>query len=144
MVYSSQWHRKTAVLKVRTDIIASIAASPTERAVIPVIMYVKIFKTGIIFFIGDIKICSMSSWPIIFNIKVSSWACELWPDLIFFCMKVSSMIQTLSGAHIKGKMLHFLINSVTNLCLSDNVVSFAPFNLSTYFSLYFRWNQVTF
>ena len=61
MVYSSQRHRKTAVLKVRTDIIASIAASPTERAVIPVIMYVKIFKTGIIFFIGDIKICSMSS-----------------------------------------------------------------------------------
>ena len=41
-------YRITAVLKVETDIIASIAASPTGQTVIIVIMYVKIFKTGTI------------------------------------------------------------------------------------------------
>ena len=42
-----------AVLKVETDIIASITASQTGRAVKLVIMYVNIFKTGIIVFISD-------------------------------------------------------------------------------------------
>ena len=42
------------VLKVETDIIASIAASLTDRAVILVIMY------GVIFFIGDVKMCLTS------------------------------------------------------------------------------------
>ena len=44
-------YRITAVLKVETDIIASIAASLTGRAVM---MYVEIFKTDVIVFIGDI------------------------------------------------------------------------------------------
>jgi hypothetical protein len=42
-------------LKVETDIIASIAASP--QAVTLVIMYVKIFKTGVTVFISDIIMC---------------------------------------------------------------------------------------
>ena len=42
-----------AVLKVETDIIASITASQTGRAVKLVIMYVNIFKTGFIVFISD-------------------------------------------------------------------------------------------
>jgi len=50
-------YRITAVLKVETDNIASIAASPTGRAVILVIMYVEIFKTGVILLIGDVKMC---------------------------------------------------------------------------------------
>ena len=54
-----------AVLKVETDI-TSITTSPTGRAVILVIMYVKIFKTGN------------------FNIRVNSCACEL-----FLWIKVS-------------------------------------------------------
>ena len=37
-----------AILKVETDIITSITASLTGRAVRLVIMYVEIFKTGII------------------------------------------------------------------------------------------------
>jgi hypothetical protein len=40
-------YKITIVLKVETDIIVSIAASLTGRAVILVIMYVEIFKTGI-------------------------------------------------------------------------------------------------
>jgi len=47
-------------LKVNTDIITSIAASPTGRAVILVLMYVEIFKTVIIDFIGDVKMCLKS------------------------------------------------------------------------------------
>ena len=43
-----------AVLKVETDIITSITTSPTGRAVILVIMYVKIFKTGVIVFNNDV------------------------------------------------------------------------------------------
>ena len=53
-------YRITAVLKVETDIIASIAASSTGQAVILVIMYVEIFKTGVVVFISDVKTCLMS------------------------------------------------------------------------------------
>jgi len=35
-------------LKVEIDIIASIGASPTERALILAIIYVEIFKTGVV------------------------------------------------------------------------------------------------
>ena len=78
-------YRIMAVLKVETDIITSIAASLTGWAVKLVIMYVAIFKTGVIVFIGKVKM-------------------SLWTDLIFLWIKVSSVIQTLSAAHIKGKM----------------------------------------
>ena len=47
-------YRITAVLNIKTDIIASIAASPMEQDVIPVIVYVDTFKPDIIIFI-----CSM-------------------------------------------------------------------------------------
>ena len=50
-------YRITSVLKAKTDIIASIAASPTGRAVI---MYVKIFKNDVNVFIGDVKMCLTS------------------------------------------------------------------------------------
>jgi hypothetical protein len=53
-------YRITAVLKVETDIIASISASLTGRAVILVIMYVEIFRTGVIVFIGNVITCLMS------------------------------------------------------------------------------------
>jgi len=51
--YLTRWvtiYRITAVLKVETDIIASIALIRRGQAVI---MNVEIFKTGIIVFIGD-------------------------------------------------------------------------------------------
>ena len=67
----------TAVLTVETDIIISIAASQTGRDVILVIMYVKIFETGVIVFIGEVK-C------VFFKIRVSSCACKLRTHLIFF------------------------------------------------------------
>ena len=101
----------TTVLKVETDIITSIAASLTGWAVILVIMYVEIFKTSVIVFIGDIKMCLMSHWPIIFNIRVSSCTCKLRTDLIFLSSKVRSVIQNLSAAHIKEKMPNLLINN---------------------------------
>ena len=89
-------YRITVVLKVETG-----------RAVILVIMYVEIFHTGVIVFIGEVKICLRSHCPIIFNIRISSLACELRTDLIF---KVSLVIQTLSAAHIKGKMSNLSLN----------------------------------
>ena len=54
-------YRITAVLKVKTNIITTIAASPTGRSMI---MYVEIFKNDVIVFIGDVKICLTSHWPI--------------------------------------------------------------------------------
>jgi hypothetical protein len=43
------------ILKVETDIIASIAASPRGQARILVTIFVEIFITGAIVFIGDVK-----------------------------------------------------------------------------------------
>ena len=48
-------HRITEVLKFETDIITSITASLTGRAMLLVIMYVEIFKTGVDIFIHDVK-----------------------------------------------------------------------------------------
>ena len=58
-----------AVLKVETDIIASITASQTGRAVKLVIMYVNIFKTGIIVFISDF-IFNISQF---LHMRVTDW-----------------------------------------------------------------------
>jgi hypothetical protein len=49
-------YRITAILKVETDIIASIASTSRGLAVMLVIIYVVIFITGVIVFIGDIEI----------------------------------------------------------------------------------------
>ena len=46
------------ILIVETDIITSIAASPT--AAILLIMYVETFKTDVIVFIGDVTMCLTS------------------------------------------------------------------------------------
>ena len=116
-VKNSYTYRIMSVLKVETDIITSIVASLTGWAVILVIMYIKIFKTGVIGFICDVKMCLTSHWPIIFNIRVSSCAWELQTDLIFLWIKVSSVIQTFSVAHIKGKMSNLPININCNRSL---------------------------
>ena len=65
------------------DIIAGIAASLKDRAVILVIIYVEIFITGFIVFIGDVNMCVSSHWQILFNIRVFCFACELRTELIF-------------------------------------------------------------
>ena len=63
-------------MKVETDI---FSASLTGLTVMLVIMYVQIFKTNVIVFICDIKICLTSHCPIIFNIsqflliRVTTW-----------------------------------------------------------------------
>ena len=57
-------YRITAVIKVKTDSIVGIVASPIGQAVI---MYVDTFKTDVIVFIGNIIVCLTSSWPIIFQ-----------------------------------------------------------------------------
>ena len=53
--------RISAVIKVETDIITSIAASPTGRAMIQVIMYVETHQADVIVFIGDIVLLLFSS-----------------------------------------------------------------------------------
>jgi hypothetical protein len=98
-------------------------------------MYDEIFKTGVIDFIGDIKMCLTSHWLIIFNIRVSSCACELRTDLIFLWIKVSSVIQTLSAAHIKGEIPNLPINTYiitsgrpsqwTWFCIHSNLSEFS-------------------
>ena len=49
-------YKITLVLKIKTDIIASIAASPTGQPVILVIMSVVAFRNDVIVVIGDVKI----------------------------------------------------------------------------------------
>jgi hypothetical protein len=60
--YESDKHRITAALNVKTDIITSHAVSLIGRAVKLVIMYmyVETFKTNVIVFICNIKMCLMS------------------------------------------------------------------------------------
>ena len=95
-------------MKAETEIKASITASLKGRAAILVLMYVENFKTDVFFYQWR-QLCLTSHWPIIVNIRVSSCACELWTDLIFLWIKVSSVIQTFSVAHIKGKMSNLSI-----------------------------------
>jgi hypothetical protein len=84
----------TQSMKVETNIITSVSVSPMERVVILVIMYVKTFKTDIIDFIGQIRMCLMSHW------------------LIIFCILVRSLIPTISPSEIKGKMSEFFISKL--------------------------------
>ena len=65
------------------------------RAVILVIMYVKTFKTDIIDFIGQIRMCLMSHWLIIFCILVRS----LIPTISVF--KDQEAVKCLSSLHDK-------------------------------------------
>ena len=66
-------NRVTTVLKVETNIITSITAS-----LITAKMYVEIFKTDIIVFIGNVIMCLMSYWPIIFNTFIATDNMTLW------------------------------------------------------------------
>ena len=69
--------------------------SPTRRAVILMIMYVEMFKTGVIVFVSAVKMCLM---------LVILTECQIQTYLIFLWTKVSSVIQILSAAHIKRDM----------------------------------------
>jgi hypothetical protein len=53
-----------AILKVETDIIANIAASPIGRTEIFVIMSVEAFRADVIVFIGHVIMCFTSDLPI--------------------------------------------------------------------------------
>jgi hypothetical protein len=48
-----------AILKVKTDIISNISASPIGAGIF-VIMSVKAFRTDVIVFIGEVIMCFMS------------------------------------------------------------------------------------
>jgi len=56
----SNLYRIASILKVETDIIAKISASPKGRAAIFVIMSVEAFRTDVIVFISDVIMCFMS------------------------------------------------------------------------------------
>jgi len=49
--------RASAAVKVETDIIATIEASPTGWYLKLVIMYIETFKTEVIVFIGNVIMC---------------------------------------------------------------------------------------
>jgi len=111
-------YRITAVIKVGTDIISSITASLIGRAVILVIMYVKIFKTDVIVFIGDVKMCLMSHRAIIFNIIVSSCACELRTNISFLggegYLRVSYLPARINYFRLKSLLLQISRRKKTN------------------------------
>ena len=79
-------------MKVRTNIIVSITAGQTERAVILVIMYVKTFRTDVIVLISSIIICMTSH------------------RLIIFSIMASLLILKISHDKIKGKVLELPID----------------------------------
>ena len=54
-------HRITTILKVETDIIANIPASPIRRAGIFMIMSIEAFITDVIDFICDVIMCFTSN-----------------------------------------------------------------------------------
>ena len=64
------------MLKVETDIIANISASPIGRAGIFVIMSVEVFRTDIIVFISDVIKYFTSDWLI----NLCMWATN-WPNI---------------------------------------------------------------
>jgi len=51
-----------SVMKVKTDIFVSIAASLIWQAVMLFIIYVKTFKTDVIVYIGNVIMCLTSHW----------------------------------------------------------------------------------
>jgi hypothetical protein len=61
-----------AILKVETDIIANIAASPIGRTEIFVIMSVEAFRADVIVFIGHVIMCFTSDLP--------SHCCPVYPS----------------------------------------------------------------
>jgi hypothetical protein len=91
-------YRITSILKVETDIITNISVNP----------------------IGQVcdNICrGLQNWRYqwchnVFYVRLSDKLMHLlWTDLIFLWIKVSSVIQTLSAAHIKGKLSNLSINN---------------------------------
>ena len=60
LVEINNTYRIMAILKVETDIIANIAASPIGRTGIFMIMSVEAFRTDVIGFIGDVIMCVTS------------------------------------------------------------------------------------
>ena len=77
-IIKSVVYRITPVLKVKTDIIATITMSPI------VIMYVDTSKTDILVFIGNAIMCLESQWP-------------------YLSVSLSSLLLTISLAEIRGK-----------------------------------------
>ena len=75
-------------------------------------IYVEIFKTDITVFICDVTQNDK------FQYQESVLAqCELRTDVMFLWIKVSSVIQTLSAPHIKGKIFNFLRKEKVNVQL---------------------------
>ena len=65
-------YRITAILKVETDVIANISASPMGRARIFVTMSVEVFRNDFIVFISDIMMCFTSDWLMNLRMRVTN------------------------------------------------------------------------
>jgi hypothetical protein len=64
-------HSIKIIIQHHIVIIANIAESQLEQAVILVIMYVETFKTDVVVFISNVIMGFTSNWPIIFSVRVS-------------------------------------------------------------------------
>ena len=62
---------RSAGVKIETEIIASIKASPIWQAVILMLMCIETFKSDVIIFIGNIIMYLMPHWPIISNNRIT-------------------------------------------------------------------------
>ena len=112
----------TAVLKVKTDIITSIAVRLIGRTVILVIMYVETFKTDVnllVFLVLDV-IMWRSDWP------------------IFSSIRVTKLILIISLNVIKGKMSYLMIKNIlllfSNVTLYQHHLTKSSINI-----LYYCW-----
>ena len=110
--YRNCKYRITAILKVESDIVANISASPIGWAGILVIMFVEAFRTDVIAFNGHVIMCFRSDWPM----KVTNWS-NIFVD----------QGQTLSAALIKGKMSNLLINLKTLVAFKNSFCSWHVF-----------------
>jgi hypothetical protein len=84
----------TPVLKVETNIIASIVACPVWRVMMLLIMYVEIFKTDLILLLSVLNV-------------------TMWRHTdCYFSVPVCALILTISHSEIKGKIPYLPINSL--------------------------------
>ena len=110
-------YRIMAVVKVETDIIASIRMSLIWCAVILVIMYVWTLKTYNIIFICNVIMCLTSCWPVIFSIRVNSLVLTI--PLGGIKEKMSKLVINVIIMHVACLILVFnaIFNNISGTCI---------------------------
>jgi hypothetical protein len=94
-------YRITSILKVETDIITNISVNSIGRVCDNICRGLQNWRYRFYRWCHNVLYVRLSD-------KLMHL---LWTDLIFLWIKVSSVIQTLSAAHIKGKLSNLSINN---------------------------------